>query len=144
MNNIEARKKAVQEEYGWFGTPQELFEYIILKNKAAAPLDRELKHDEFLVKGCVSSLWLVPSFEAGKCRFKSDADSIITRGVSALVCQLYDGLTPDEILSLDPAFLDEIGISSQLTPNRRNGLSRLCAKIAEYARAKKSESPNAQ
>ncbi len=133
MATIDDRKNAVREEYGYFGTPQELFEYIIAKNKAAPPLEKEFKSDDYLVRGCVSSLWLVPSFSEGKCRFKSDADSVITRGIASLVCSVYDGLTPAEVLSLDPAFFDEIGISPHLTPNRRNGLSQLCKRISDFA-----------
>lgn len=133
MSIIDDRKDAIRNEYGFFGSPQELFEYIILKNKSAQPLDKEFKTEENLVKGCVSSLWLVTDFQDGKCYFKSDADSVITRGVAELVCSMYDGLTPEEVLSFDPAFLEELGISAHLTPNRRNGLSQLCKKIAEFA-----------
>ena len=136
MGIIDDRKNAVREEYGYFGTPQELFEYIVLKNKSATPLDKELKIDEFLVKGCVSSLWLVPSFSDGKCYFKSDADSLITRAVASLVCSLYSGLTPAEVARLDPACLAEVNISTHLSPNRRNGLSQLCAKIEAFAKSK--------
>lgn len=133
MSIIEDRKNAIREEYGYFGSPQELFEYIIMKNKSASPLEKEYKIEEFLVKGCVSSLWLVPTFADGKCHFKSDADSVITRGIAALVCSLYSGLTPEEILKLDSSFLEELGISAHLTPNRRNGLSQLCKKISDFA-----------
>ncbi len=133
MSTIDDRKDALRQEYSIFPDPQELFEYIIEKNKTAPALPKELKREEFLVKGCVSSLWLIPSLSEGKCRFKSDADSLITRGVAALVCSLYDGLTPQEVLSVDPAFFDELGISSNLSPNRRNGLSQLCSKIRAYA-----------
>lgn len=134
MNNeIEKRKAELKEEYGYFGDAQELFEYIISKNKNAPHLPNETKLDEFLVKGCVSSLWLIPSFKDGKCYFQSDADSLVTRGVAAIVCQMYSGLTPSEILSFDCSVLDELGISTQLSPNRRNGLSQLCSKISTFA-----------
>ena len=135
MSIIDDRKDAIRNEYGFFGSPQELFEYIILKNKSAQPLEKEFKTEENLVKGCVSSLWLVTDFKDGKCYFKSDADSVITRGVAELVCSMYDGLTPQEVLSFDPAFLEELGISAHLTPNRRNGLSQLCKKIADFAQS---------
>ena len=96
-----------------------------------------MKKEEYLVKGCVSSLWLVPSYDAatGVCNFKSDADSIITRGIASLVCELYSGLSPKEVLELDPAIFDELKIGTQLSPNRRNGLGQLCAKIAEFAKS---------
>ncbi len=136
---IEKRKQALLEEYGIFDSPQELFEYIISKNKHAKGLDSDFKRDEFLIKGCVSSLWLVPGFDGGKCKFKSDADSLITRGVAALVCEAYDGLTPDEVLDFDPKFLDELGISQQLSPNRRNGLAQLCSHIRRFAEFEKDK-----
>ncbi len=136
---IERRKRLLEEEYGCFGDAQELFEYIISKNRRSEPLPAELKRDEFLVKGCVSSLWLIPTFKDGKCWFKSDADSMVTRGVAEIVCSMYSGLTPDEILSFDCSVLDELGISTQLSPNRRNGLSQLCARIASFARFEKTK-----
>ncbi|MBP3358616.1 MAG: SufE family protein [Opitutales bacterium] len=134
MSIIDDRKEAIRNEYGFFGSPQELFEYIILKNKMAEPLAKELKTEDNLVKGCVSSLWLATNFQDGKCHFKSDADSVITRGIAELVCSMYDGLTPQEVLDFDPAFLEELGINAHLTPNRRNGLSQLCKKIADFAK----------
>ncbi|MBE6411559.1 MAG: SufE family protein [Opitutales bacterium] len=134
MSIIDDRKEAIRNEYGFFGSPQELFEYIILKNKMAEPLAKELKTEDNLVKGCVSSLWLATTFQDGRCYFKSDADSVITRGIAELVCSMYDGLTPQEVLDFDPAFLEELGINAHLTPNRRNGLSQLCKKIADFAK----------
>ena len=64
--------------------------------------------------------------------------AVMAAVIAALVCSLYDGLTPDEVLGFDPSFLEELGISAHLTPNRRNGLSQLCKKIAAFAESKKS------
>ena len=136
MTLIEQRKQQLRDEYGIFPDPQELFEYLIEKNKKANSLPNEFKTDEYIVKGCVSSLWLVPSFKEGKCYYKSDADSLITRAVASVVCELYSGLTPQEVEMLDPAFLAEVNISTHLSPNRRNGLSQLCAKIKDFAKNK--------
>ena len=136
MTLIEQRKQQLRDEYGIFPDPQELFEYLIEKNKKANPLPNEFKTDEYIVKGCVSSLWLVPSFKVGNCYYKSDADSLITRAVASVVCELYSGLTPQEVEMLDPAFLAEVNISTHLSPNRRNGLSQLCAKIKDFAKNK--------
>lgn len=130
------KKIALREEYSYFADPQELFEYLISKNKNKEALPDEFKIEEFLVKGCVSNLWLIPSYDetAGVCRFKSDADSVITRGIAGLVCETYDGLSPREIPEIPPSFFDEIGIGAQLSPNRRNGLGKLCEKIESFAK----------
>ena len=115
---IDARKDALREEFGFFESPEERFEYIISKTKNSEGLNAKFKTDEYLVRGCVSNLWLVPEMRGGKCRFKTDADS---------------GLEPREILDFDCAFLSEIGIEQYLSPNRRNGLSKLCEKIRAFA-----------
>ncbi len=136
MSLIDDRKQELLDEYGVFPDPQSLFEYLIEKNKGVAHLDAAHKNESNLVKGCVSSLWLVPSFEGGKCYFQSDADSLITRAVASVVCHLYSGLTPQEVLSIDPAILSEVNISTHLSPNRRNGLSQLCLRIENFAKSK--------
>ena len=133
MSNIENRKDALREEFGYFESPEERFEYIISKTKAEKGLEDCYKTDENLVRGCVSNLWLASEYKEGKCSFKADADSIITKGVAHLVCDMYSNLTPQEILDFDCEFLSEIGISQFLSPNRRNGLSKLCEKISDFA-----------
>lgn len=135
MNEIEERKNALRDEFSFFENPQERFEYIISKTKRAPGLESEYKVDANLVRGCASSLWLVPSFEGGKCSFRSDADSIITKGVANLVCGMLSGLTPAQIEEFGCEFLEEIGIAQYLSPNRRNGLSMLCKKIFDFAKS---------
>ena len=136
MSIVEQRKDELREEFGFFESPEERFEYIISKTKNKEGLAEEFKSEKYLVRGCVSNLWLVPSFEEDKCAFKTDADSIITKGIASLVSEMYSGLSPQEILDFDCAFLSEIGIEQYLSPNRRNGLSKLCEKITDFAKSK--------
>jgi cysteine desulfuration protein SufE len=136
MSLVEDKIQQLHDEFGIFPDAQELFEYLIQKNKQAPALDSKYKTEDYIVKGCVSSLWLVPSFQDGKCYFQSDADSLITRAVASVVCNLYNGLTPSEVLKLDASCLAEVNISTHLSPNRRNGLSQLCAKINDFAKSK--------
>lgn len=133
--NIEERKNSLREEFGFFESPQDRFEYIISKSKHAKGLPDSEKIEQNLVKGCASNLWLVPTFKEGLCYFESDADSIITKGVANLVCGMFSGLEPKEILSFDCGFLEEIQIAQYLSPNRRNGLSKLCEKIELFAKS---------
>ena len=136
MSIVEQRKDELREEFGFFESHEERFEYIISKTKNKEGLAEEFKSEKYLVRGCVSNLWLVSSFEEGKCAFKTNADSIITKGIASLVSEMYSGLSPQEILDFDCAFLSEIGIEQYLSPNRRNGLSKLCEKITDFAKSK--------
>ena len=81
----------------------------------------------------------MPEFKDGLCYYRSDSDSPITQGVANLLCELYSGHTPDEVLSVDPVFLSEVGITQHLSSNRRNGLSNVTAKILGYAELQKAK-----
>lgn len=117
-----------------FEDPQERFQYIIDCAKSAPELPEALRRDEFLVEGCTSQLWLVPAFENGICRFRVDADAVIAKGIALLICNYFDGASPAEILADDADFLVSVGIDQHLSPNRRNGLANLVAKIHAFAK----------
>jgi cysteine desulfuration protein SufE len=118
-----------------FGDHHERFQYIIDRAKTAPNLEAALKLDAFLIEGCTSNLWLVPSVDQGVCRFRCDADSLITKGIASLVCELYDGASPQEVAATDANFLAEVGVTQHLSPNRRNGLTNLVGKIRAFGQA---------
>jgi cysteine desulfuration protein SufE len=133
--DLAARRAALIAELEPFGDHHERFQYVIDRAKSAPTLPAELKLEAFLIEGCTSNLWLVPSLEAGACHFRCDADSLITKGVAALVCEFYDGAGPSEVAATDADFLGAVGITQHLSPNRRNGLSNLVGKIRAFGRA---------
>lgn len=112
---------------------QERFLYVISLGKKAEGLPEEYKTDAFRIEGCQSALWLVPEFSEGRCRFRSDSDAFITKGVAAVVCQVFSDSSPEEILGLDDSFLKDAGITEHLSPNRANGLSQLLKKVRGFA-----------
>jgi len=117
-----------------FDDPHERFQYIIDRAKTAPGLDAKYKVDSLLIEGCTSNLWMLPTFEAGVCRFASDADSMITKGIAALVCEYYDGAIAAEVAASDADFLGEVGVTQHLSPNRRNGLTNLVGRIRAFGR----------
>jgi cysteine desulfuration protein SufE len=135
MPTLPARRAALIAELEPFADHHERFQYVIDRAKSAPGLPADLKLDAFLIEGCTSNLWLVPSLEADVCRFRCDADSLITKGVASLVCEFYDGAPAAEIAETDADFLSAVGITQHLSPNRRNGLTNLVGRIRAYARA---------
>jgi len=135
MSLLASRREALIAELEPFADHHERFQYVIDRAKSAPSLPADLKLEAFLIEGCTSNLWLVPSLESGVCRFRCDADSLITKGVASLVCEFYDGAPPAEIAETDADFLSAVGITQHLSPNRRNGLTNLVGKIRGFARA---------
>lgn len=120
---------------------QERFSRVIERGRLQPPLGADLKTDAHRVQGCLSKLWIVAEFRDGKCYFRADSDSQIVRAIASLLCEIYSGYPPNEVLATDPSFLSEVGISQHLTPNRRNALSRVWENIRDFAR-RHQEPPN--
>ena len=132
--SIETKKQQLRDELSGIDDPYERFAYVIDRGQQAPPLEDTYKTDVFRVEGCMSSLWVVPEFKEGRCFFRAASDSQITQGIANLLCDLYSGETPEDVLSLDPAFLKEVGITQHLSHNRRNGLTQVAVKIQGFAR----------
>ncbi len=132
MTILEKRDQLV-EELMPFEDHFERFAYIIDLSKSHPPLDEKYRIDAFLIEGCLSRLWIFPEFRDGRCYYTTDSDAAITKGTAALLCELYSGETPEDIVSLEPDFLAEVGITQHLSPNRRNGLTNVRKKIKAYA-----------
>ena len=130
---LEEKKRQLIEDLSLIEGIEERFEYIIELGKQNPELGDKYKVETFLIEGCISNLWLYPQYQQGKCYFRTDADSLITRGIAALVSGFYSGHLPDEIVGEDANFLVQVGITQHLSPNRRNGLANLCKSIQAYA-----------
>ena len=131
--SIEDKRDQLVEELIPFEDHLERLTYVIDRAKDKPGLDEEYKIDTFLIKGCVSQLWIFPSFVDGKCHYQADSEASITKGTASLLCDLYSGESPADIISLEPDFLSDVGITQHLSPNRRNGLTGVREKIKAYA-----------
>ncbi len=140
MPNIQEKRTALIAELEPFADHHERFQYVIDRAKSAPGLPANLRLDVFLIEGCTSNLWLIPTTKNGRCHFQCDADSLITKGIASLVCDFYEGATVTEVAQTDADFLAEVGITQHLSPNRRNGLSNLVSKIRNFAKAVLSHS----
>jgi cysteine desulfuration protein SufE len=134
--SLEEKKKMLLERLGTLPSGQDRLMMVVEEGKKTPSLAPEFRTDEFRVEGCLSNLWFRPEFRDGKCFFSADADSHVVRGIALLICQFYSGAAPEEILRCEPTFLAEAGITQHLSPNRRNGLSKLWGKIQSFAASK--------
>jgi len=91
--------------------------------------------DERLVRGCSSRVWLVGEVRDGRCHFRMDADSPLVKGLVALLCEVYEGGTPEEIVTVEPEIVTALGIDRMLSPTRLNGLAAVRNTIREFAAA---------
>jgi len=131
---LETKKTRLLEQLTRLRSSQDRLAWLVDQARKRPLLDASHRTDDNRVEGCLSRLWLVREFREGRCYFRAESDSLIVRAIAGLLCDLYSGHRPEEILSLDPGFLGEVGIQQHLTPNRRNALSRVWTIIREFAR----------
>jgi len=136
--SIEERKKEILETFPEFPNWEEKYRYVLELGRALPELSESEKEDKFLVPGCVSRAWLLPSLENGRVVFRAHSEAALVKGIIALLLKVYSDATPDEILATKAEFLGEIGVVEHLSMNRRNGLAHVVKQIQLAALAYKS------
>lgn len=131
--SLSQKRAALAAELSPIRNSQERIAWLVERARQRPQLPGDLRVDKHRVEGCLSKLWLVPEFREGRCWFRCDSDSQVVKAVAALLCDFYSGEAGPEITSHPPDFLRELGITQHLTPNRRNGLSRVWDRIRSFA-----------
>ena len=129
-------------EFSVFDDWMDKYSLLIDMGKDLPAIDAKYKSKDFLIEGCQSKVWLHPSFDNGKVTFTADSDAIITRGIVSLLVKVLSGRTPDEIISAELYFIDEIGLRQNLSPTRSNGLLSMVRQMKLYAMAYKARQDN--
>ncbi|MCQ2064333.1 MAG: SufE family protein [Bacteroidaceae bacterium] len=132
---IKETEEEIIEEFGQFDDWMDKYQYIIDLGNGQPPLDESFKTDDNLIDGCQSRVWLHAYMDGGLLKFQADSDAIITKGLIALLIRALSDHTPAEILESDVHFIDEIGLTSHLSPTRSNGLLSMLKQIRTYALA---------
>ncbi|MBA3721343.1 MAG: SufE family protein [Parachlamydiaceae bacterium] len=86
-----------------------------------------------IVKGCQSTMYLHSFWTNDTIIFEVESDALISAGLAAILIKVYSGETPETILKCPPTFLEELGISASLTPNRANGLYSIHLRMKQDA-----------
>lgn len=96
-------------------------------------MDPKYKIRENVVPGCQSTMYLRSYMKDGVVLFEADSEALISSGLAALLIQVYSGETPETLLKCPPDYLEELGISASLTPNRANGLYHIHLRMKQDA-----------
>ena len=135
MSSINEIQDEVVEEFAIFDQWMDKYEYIIDLGKRLPLIDDQYRHDENLVPGCQSRVWLHAELDQDKVHFTADSDAIITKGIIALLIRVLSGQPADQISQADLYFIDKIGLKEHLSPTRSNGLVNMVARLKSHAQS---------
>ena len=144
LKSIAETEQEIIEEFSFFDSWDDKYEYIIELGKKLAPLDPAFKTDENRVRGCQSSVWLVAEFRDGRIFYKAESDAMIVKGLISMLIRVLSGRTPDEIIEARLDFIREIGMTTHLAQTRSNGLLSMVRQMKNYALAYKIKDPVSQ
>ncbi|MBQ4405692.1 MAG: SufE family protein [Bacteroidales bacterium] len=124
------------EEFSVYDEWLDKYEYLIELANTLDVIDDTKKTPDNIIQGCQSRVWLDASLdEDGTLSFRADSDAIITKGIIALLIRVFNHQKPDDIVNANLYFIDEIGLSANLSPTRANGLLAMIKQIRYYALA---------
>lgn len=131
--DMRTRQEEIIAEFGMFDDWTDKYEYLIDLGRSLPPLEDRFKSDAYLVKGCQSRVWLHAQVSDDLLWLAADSDTVITKGIIALLVRVMSGLSVQEILAGDLYFLDRIGLRAHLSPTRANGLQSMIRHIRSFA-----------
>jgi cysteine desulfuration protein SufE len=121
------------EDLAVLDDPQERLGLVVDRAKKIPPLPPAERTDANRVHACISVVWLIGEVRDGRCYFRSDAESPVVRGLVALLCEFFSGFPPAILAASEVDPLDALGLTQNLSPTRRNGLSATRATIRAFA-----------
>ena len=133
--SINEQQDEIIEEFEVFEDWLERYQLLVDYGKDLKPMPEEDKTDSNLIDGCQSKVWFTARLQDGKIQYTGESDAILVRGIVALLIQVLNNHTPQEILKADLYFIDRIGLREHLSPTRSNGLAAMLKQMKLYALA---------
>jgi len=113
------------------------FDLIMELGDTLPPLAEEAKTEANRVQGCTANVWLVPELIPGdppRIHFQTDSDSMMVRGLAALLISQVNDKTCSEVAVFDfKKLADEFSLHQYLTPSRSNGLFAMSKRLGRIA-----------
>lgn len=116
---------------------EDRYRQLILLGKRLPSLPEPLRTAEAEIRGCENRVWLgYHSLPDGRLHFYGDSEGRIVRGLLAVLLTAVEGRSAGELRDEDPlALFEQLGLSSQLSASRIEGLTAMVRRVKEIADA---------
>lgn len=108
------------------------YEYLLELGRKLPSVNQKIKTDEYALKGCSSQVWILAELHNGRLCITADSESVIIRGIISLILRVFNNQLPEEVATAEVYFLQQIGLSTGLSPVRANGVNA----IIEYIKSR--------
>ena len=129
---IEMREKEIIAEFVSFPDVDTKYMHLFQLGEHLPKMSANHKTKANLVKGCQSLLWFHFYTCEGRVYLEADSDSLVIKGIAAILVQLLTGLPPKEVETINMDFLDRLDIW-KLASTRNTGLMAMLDHIKQKA-----------
>lgn len=131
--DIKSIQDEIIDEFQFMSDWEDKYNYIIELARDLAPYPEQYRDEDHKVRGCQSQVWLHAEVADGKLKLWADSDALIPKGLISLLLRVYDEQPMADIATQELYFIERIGLSSNLSPTRSNGLASMVKKIKATA-----------
>jgi cysteine desulfuration protein SufE len=133
MAAIKDIQAQIVEDFSFLPEWDERYAYLIELGQKAPPFPEAYRTEENIVRGCQSLVWLHRECRQGAVYLQSDSDSLIVKGLAALLLQVFSGQSAEAVFEADLTFFEAIGLNKHLSSQRANGLMAMVQEIKAFA-----------
>ncbi len=133
MPTIKELEREVMQEFSELENWEERYEYLIELGQEMPEMDPAYKNDENLVKGCQSSVWFAIKCKDGELLLDADSDSLIVKGIVAVLQRLLSGQPAAAIREADLKIFEDLGLWKHLSSQRSTGVASIMAHLKAAA-----------
>ena len=130
---MDNRKKQLAEDFELLENWEEKFDYLIELGQELPEMPEALKTEQNLVRGCQSSVWFDIHCENGLMRFSADSDSLVVKGLVAILDKLLNGQPAEEVLQMDLSLFEKLGLWHHISSQRSSGLAAMMGHLKQAA-----------
>ncbi|MFZ3150300.1 MAG: SufE family protein [Anaerolineaceae bacterium] len=142
MKTIAEIETQLNEDFSLLESWEEKYDYLIELGLELPEMEPEFKTDANLVKGCQSNVWLATRCEDDRLFFDADSDSLIVKGLVAVLSKMLSGQPASQYRQMDLSFFDKLGFWRHLSSQRSNGLTAMVSHLKLAAEACAGANPD--
>ena len=116
--SIEEIQNEIVEEFSMFDDWMQRYEYMIELGKSLPLIEEQYKTEDNIIKGCQSKVWVHAELEGDNLDFTSDSESIITKGIIAILIRAFSNQKPKDIIEANTDFIDKKRLKDHISPTR--------------------------
>ncbi len=134
MKPIKTIEKEIIQEFEALTDLDAKYAHLFKIGEALPELDPKYKTEAYRVKGCESTVWFHLRNDNGRLSLEADSDSMLIKGITALLVRIIANRQPHELENLSLNFLNEINIW-KLPSKRNSGLMAMLGHIKTKAKS---------